>query len=236
VPIECPREHPAIDEDVVDRAGAAERAAGIDGHEAVDDAVDRERAAGRRSSPAREVLVTVQLEPDLVEGREAVRTRWLADQAEVEGVLAGAAELKRVGAVAEHEAAWRRCPGPSVSKAIATAAESDRRETAGVDGARIEDSAGVADGNAHRPCADIDRAGVDDGIAASETGNASMPTAKPFPTVMVPPVGDGVESPSTTMPTASSPRRMRPLLLIVPTSRYRRRRRLKVTAMMVPNA
>ncbi len=44
----------------------------------------------------------------------------------------------------------------------------------------------------------------------------SMPTAKPAPTVMVPLLVIVLESPSTTMPTASSPRRIRPLLLIVP--------------------
>ncbi len=44
----------------------------------------------------------------------------------------------------------------------------------------------------------------------------SIPTAKPAPTVMVPLLVMVLESPSTTMPTASSPRRMRPLLLIVP--------------------
>ena len=44
----------------------------------------------------------------------------------------------------------------------------------------------------------------------------SMPTAKPAPTVMVPLLVMVLESPSTMMPKASSPRRMRPLLLIVP--------------------
>ena len=44
----------------------------------------------------------------------------------------------------------------------------------------------------------------------------SMPTAEPAPTVMVPLLVTVLESPSTRMPTASSPSRMRPLLLIVP--------------------
>ena len=44
----------------------------------------------------------------------------------------------------------------------------------------------------------------------------SIPKAKPSPTVMVPLLVMVLESPSTTMPTALSPSRMRPLLLIVP--------------------
>ncbi len=44
----------------------------------------------------------------------------------------------------------------------------------------------------------------------------SIPTAKPAPTVMVPLLVMVLESPSTTMPKALSPRRMRPLFSIVP--------------------
>ena len=65
------REHAAIDEDVIDGAGAAERPAGTDDDETVDHAVDRERAAkdipvlraGADNRPVRAV--------DLVEGRRS---------------------------------------------------------------------------------------------------------------------------------------------------------------------
>src|SRR3954468_18892922 len=93
------RQRAAIDGDVADRPGAAERAAGIDGDDAIDGAVHRERAAenvpvlraGTANGPVRAA--------NLVEGRKAVILIAGADQAEIEAVLAGAAELKRVRAV-----------------------------------------------------------------------------------------------------------------------------------------
>src|SRR4029450_7465138 len=94
-------------------------------------------------------------------------------QAEVEGVLAGAAELERLGAGAEHEAADDAARAKR-QRAVAAAAEFDRSKSSrGIDCARIEHRAAALEENADPAAAraDVDRSGVDDGIAAAETAD-----------------------------------------------------------------
>ncbi len=162
----------AIYDGSTDGADAAEGAAGANERSAIDDAVDRQRTAQHipilRTSPGHDPIGAV----DLVESREAVVLIQGPYQAEIERVLAGAAELKRVGAGAQNEAVddAARAEGQHVA---AAAAEFDRGQSSqGIDGARIEDSA--VHENADCPGADIDRSGVDDVITTCDTegGNA----------------------------------------------------------------
>jgi len=70
---------------------------------------------------------------------------------------------------------------------------------------------------ARRASADVDRPGVDDGIAAGETVDVDADGEAGRRTVMVPLLVMVLEIAETRRcPKASSPRRMRPLLLIVP--------------------
>ncbi len=110
---------------------------------------------------------------DLVEGREAVILLAGADQAEVEGILAGAAELERAGAGAEHEAVDDAARARASARCCRSRrVRSPRSRAAALIVPELKTvPVPLHDANADRARADIDRSGVDDGIAAAETGD-----------------------------------------------------------------
>jgi hypothetical protein len=102
---------------------------------------------------------------DLVEGREAVILLAGADQAEIERVRPGAAQLKRAGS--EHEAVDDTARTERQHVAGAAAAEFDRGKSGGgIDRTGIENSAIAVDDDARPVGADTDRPRVDDVIGS----------------------------------------------------------------------